>query len=152
MAEKGESKPLPAINPDSIKAFERYLDREPLNEELAEIRAGKTENEAHPVEITAGSTKEGTDRGGLLDWRPSRKQLVALSEIVDTEGWTILQTLLKKRLEILRETAITVSQNDPLQNKDVIANEWAYHGLYGKALSEMEPIVREQLDRLKVKE
>lgn len=137
-----------------LETFERYLDRQPLSEDLAEIRAGKMPGDEplHPAEVTNGATREVTDRGGLLDWKPNRRELVALSEIVDSEGWHILRNLLKKRLENLRETAITFSQNDPLRNKDAIADEWAYHAIQRKVLDDMELIVAEQLERLKVKE
>lgn len=162
MAEPTKSAALPELAPNSLTAFERYLDRKPLNEELAEIAAGQVPSDEprHPAEIADKSTPEDTDRvrpwkeprPGLLDWKPSRKQVAALADTIASDGWPVFLDLMKKRLETLRETAITVSQQDPLRNKDVVAEEWAYHGLYRKVLGEMEPIVREQLERLKVGE
>lgn len=160
-----ETKPaaaLPSLAPESLSVFERYLDRKPLNDELADLAAGKIPGDepTHPAEIANKDTPEGTERlrpwkeprPGLLDWTPTRKQVAALADTVTSEGWTVFLDLMKKRLESLRETAITVSQNDPLRNKDVVAEEWAYHGLYRKVLGDMEPIVQKELDRLKVRE
>jgi hypothetical protein len=162
MAEATKSPALPELATDSIAAFERYLDRKPLNDELAEIRAGNLSDPElpHPAEIADKDTPESTERlrawkdarPGLLDWTPTRKQVAALADTIASDGWQVFLDLMKKRLENLRETAITVSQNDPLRNKDTVAEEWAYHGLYRKVLGEMEPIVREQLDRLKAVE
>lgn len=138
---------------DTLTAFERYIDRVPLNEELADIRAGK-QDIAEPVlaESTNAVTAEVTERAGLQDWKPTRKQLVELSETFNSEGWKVFRTLMKKRLEILRETAITLSQIDPLRNKELISEEWAYHAIHRKVMDEMEPIVMDQLARLKVQE
>lgn len=153
--------PLPDLATNSLAAFEKYLDREPLNDELAGILAGESDGAEplHPAEVADGVTRESTTeatprtpRGGLLDWTPSRKQLGDLAETVGSEGWAVFLDLMKKRLEVLRETAITVSQNDPLRNKDAVADEWAYHGIYRKVVNEMQPMVHEQLARLRVAE
>jgi hypothetical protein len=145
---------LPDLATNSLEAFEKYFDRKPLNDELAEILAGKRAEEIPNAVTQEGTVKvtERIPRAGLLDWTPTRKQAAALAETVGTEGWAIFLELMKKRLEVLRETAITVSQNDPLRNKDAIAEEWAYHGVYRKVLSDIGPIVQEQLDRLRVVE
>lgn len=158
--------PLPDLATGSLEAFERYYNREPLNDELRAIREGKSEEPRGP-EVADGVTNEGTEAitgestrqgtpgktsASLRDWVPTRKQLGMLAETVGSEGWPVFLDLMKKRLEMLRETAITVSQNDPLRNKDDVAMEWAYHGLYRRAMSEMQAIVTEQLARLRVKE
>lgn len=161
MADNLKPHALPDLAASSLDAFEKYLDRRPLNDELAGILAGEADGAEplHPAEIAGGGTRENTveitartPRAGLLDWTPSRAQVVALAETVGSEGWAVFLDLMKKRLEVLRETAITVSQNDPLRNKDAVADEWAYHGIYRKVVNEMQPMVQEQLARLKVTE
>lgn len=153
--------PLPELAPNSLAAFEKYYAREPLNPELADILAGKSDGEAQPAadettkESTTESTVEGTRREagrGLLDWTPSRKDVGELAETVSSPGWEIAMLLMKKRLESLRETAISVSQNDPLRNKDAVADEWAYHGQYRRVLGEIGPMMQDQIKRLKVAE
>jgi hypothetical protein len=147
---------LPVLAPESLEAFEKYFRREPLNDELAAIQRGEDADPPHPAEIadkrTGEIAPEIAQRGGLLDWTPSRVELRELAELRTCEGWDVLMRLLKKRLEILRERAINGSQIDPLGNQGAIAQNWAYHGMYGQAIGEIEPMVMEQLERLKVKE
>src|ERR1700727_1451885 len=96
---------LPAMG--GLEMLDRYIDREPLNEELGAIRDGEVgvEVAVHPAEGTGKSTVEVTaestrlvERGELRDWVPNRRQLVALSEAMAGEGWGVYLLLQKRRL------------------------------------------------------
>lgn len=133
----------------SLDQYERYMKREPLNDELRAVQRGETllVEPAHPVDKAVAAV-EREKRPGLLDWQPSRAQLADLKEMVASEGWPVLMRLLEKRLEIARETAITLSQNHPLENQVGIAHAWTYHGIMKRVVTEMEPAVKQQVDRL----
>jgi len=133
--------------------YEKYLQGEPLNDELRDVRDGKVllTEPAHPVQKEQAK-QEREEADGLLNWEPSRKELVALNEMAAGEGWAVLMRLLEKRLEFERETAIKLSQVNPLRNSEAICEAWAYHGKLQQVVRGIGPMLKEQLKRLREEE
>ena len=128
---------------EALARFEQYLQREPLNEELAAVQRGEL-SAAPEVDLPqpreANKLPEEAMRGEL-----TRADRVALRELRQSEGYPILQGLLKKRFQLFEKRAITISKVDPLLNKDAIAKEWAYLGAMDQVMMDVEALIAAEL-------
>ena len=127
----------------ALERFERYLQRDPLNEELAAVQRGElppAPEATIPLQTEATVQRPEALRGAL-----TRAERVALRELRQSEGYPILQELLKKRFQVFEKRAITISKVDPLLNKDMIAKEWAYLGAMDQVMMDMEAVIAAEL-------
>ena len=101
-----------------MEQLERFTRGEPINEEMARVFAQRPEDvspAAAPARVVEDVERE-LERGERL----------ALKEMRMSPGWPVLQRLLEKSLHFHRKSVISMSEHDPLGNKDRNANQWAY--------------------------
>lgn len=135
---------------DARETLEKYLNHEPLNEELAAIREGNVDLLPHPVEKTA--PKRGSGRIDDPERDLTRAERLDLRELRQSDGWPVLMRLLLKRFLTLEKTAITISQSFPLQNAEGIAQKWHHVGVYKQVASEMELLLEQEIAELQAEE
>lgn len=103
---------------------------------------GKDEDSA-----AAGRETQGSKRRQIND--DDREWLRRLT---GEPGWQILMWLIDSTIEARQESAILLSQTDPIANRDMIAHEWTYVAamkevariLRGRVKSEIEELLRRQ--------
>ena len=134
---------------DGQAVLEKFLNREPLNDELAAIREGKISLVETPVEPVAAPRVGVIEEPNRELTRPERLEL---RELRQSEGWPLLMRLLLKRFLALEKAAITVSKSNPLANAEGIAQKWHYVGVYKQVASDMELLLEEELAKLKEEE
>lgn len=125
--------------------FDKYLRGEPVNEELAALKAGKLV-EFEPFQIGgAGQQNQSTEpRKGEI----TRADRVALKELVAQPGWSVLHRLMENATLIHQESATLLSQKDPLANAQEIAQAWAYVNLHRQVSAELEALVVFEIRKL----
>jgi hypothetical protein len=127
----------------ALGRFEKYLQHDPLNEELAAVQRGElppVQDAELPQQAEAAVQRPEALRGAL-----TRAERVALRELRQSEGYAILQELLRKRFQQIEKGAITISKVDPLQNKDEIAKQWVYLGAFAQAMLEIDALMAAEL-------
>jgi hypothetical protein len=128
------------------KAFQDYLAGEPLNEENAALKRGED-----PMSLPQQPTKatrapiEGVDR----DLR--QQERADLKEMREGPGWPVLERLIEKAFRIHERGAISLSQQDPLGNRDRIAEEWAYVTMVRRAGVEITALVDAEVAQIETK-
>ena len=132
-----------------LSSYEKYLNGEPLNDELAAIRQGKVSLIEQPVE------KEKAQKVSAID-EPmrelSRPERLDLRELRQSDGWPVLMRLLQKRFHVLEKAAITISQSDPLRNAQEVAERWAYLLMYKQVNFDIATMLDEELAKLRAEE
>jgi hypothetical protein len=103
--------------------FEKYLAGEPLNDELAALRAGRLpEFELQENAILAqsvGSEPLEDDEKPL-----TREECVALREMRTSAGWPVMQKLIRRTTIAHKKAAMLISEQDPLGAGRELANAW----------------------------
>jgi hypothetical protein len=103
--------------------FEKYLAGEPLNEELAALKAGRLpefELRENAILAQAGGSESFED-----DERPlTRDECVALREMRTSAGWPVMQKLIRKTTIAQKKAAMLISEQDPLGAGRELANAW----------------------------
>ena len=111
---------------DAATNFEKYMRGEPLNEELQALRDGRL-NEFTPMPGTGTGPEATIQLGPDNVNRPLDKwEREALKELRQGPGWGGLQRIMQKAIRTHEESAILLSQEDPLGKQSEIAQEWAY--------------------------
>ena len=108
--------------------FERFTRGRPINDEMAALRddpnfvakAMAVVGAVAQVEYAAPVPVEDVDR------ELERSEKLALKELRMSPGWPVLERLLEKAVHAHRKYVISMSEHDPLANRDLIANQWAY--------------------------
>lgn len=124
---------------------EKYLAGEPLTPELEAIRRGREPGEQPGG--TAAPALETVTAGGL-NQPLSRAERVALREMRASDGWGVLQKLLKRATLLRTETATKLSQVDPLANSDEIARAWANLIMFMRAHVDINDLVLSETRRI----
>ena len=103
--------------------FEKYLAGEPLNEELAALKAGRLpEFELREDAILAHSSESESFED---DAKPlTRDECVALREMRTSAGWPVMQKLIRKTTIAQKKAAMLISEQDPLGAGRELANAW----------------------------
>lgn len=125
--------------------FERFTRGEPINEEMRELRddpnfAAK-QQQASVLEMPRSQPLEDVERD--LD----RSEDLALKELRMSPGWPVLKRLLEKTCYLHQKRVISMSENDPLANKDAIANQWAYLNALKMAKNMVTVLVDDEVKR-----
>ena len=114
--------------------LERYIRGLPLNEELAALARGD-ERPEHPPEPTAASLLDDDDREHLR-------------RLIQEPGWAVTMRLLDAEIERLEDVAKAVSMNDPLGDRDIVANQWAYVAMLRRSKNLMIALVEREIQNL----
>lgn len=123
-----------------MSSLDKYLAGEPLNDELAALREGKTEVQLSR-EAPSSNGKRSEDPNRTL----TRSEREFLKELRQSEGWPVLIQVLEKRLEILKQAAMSKSERDPLGNQVEIAKSWAYVALLRDLIFSFPEMVKEEI-------
>jgi hypothetical protein len=136
-----------------LSPLEKYNQGIPLNEELAEMRAGveKVNAEADSSAALRNDNQKsgwmGTDERDA-DAELTRTERLDLKELRVSRGWAVLMRLQEKTLHAHRRGAIHVSMGEPLGNAATVANAWAYVKAYQRAQQELPLVVDLELKQL----
>jgi hypothetical protein len=127
--------------------LEKYLAGEPLNEELARIRAGKDEeppamDRLQQIHVAPEPARDkpltAADRQEIRDLRNS-------------PGWAIFLMLQKKAIATHIESASRLSRGGSLEADD-LANEWRSVRMFERACFEVVALVEAQIAELEREE
>lgn len=114
--------------------LEKYLKREPLNEHLEALAAGK--------EFEAESTPAIESELITDDDRETLKRM-------KFEGLPVLLKLLDAELEKCEASAISLSHADPLANRDAIAETWAYVSIQKRMRNLLVELIDSEIEKLR---
>lgn len=125
---------------------EKYLAGEPLNEELAALKEGRSRDFLETTPAWPPSLRLIT--GGDIERELTRGERMDLKELRQSAGWPVVVRLLEKTSAIHKKGAISSSQTNPLANKDTIAEEWAYCTMFDRAKGEIQALIEAELRQL----
>lgn len=100
----------------SMENFERFLNREPLTPELAAIRKGAEEQTLPIYQLPAPLPARE---------RLQREEMASLNELRHGELWAPLEAMAAIVVQKYVHAATMLSQEDPLRNRDQVAEAWA---------------------------
>ncbi len=118
--------------------FGRYLQGEPLTEELAQVRTGR--------QPATGVQSEGESEP--IGEELSRADRFELRDTVRRRGWQVFLKLQQRAIQSHVESATTQSQDDPLADPGRLAQEWAYLKMYRRACAEMVALAEAEIQIL----
>ena len=127
---------------DSSSAHEKYLRGEPLTPELAALREGRDPESTTP---RAPAERRAYDDPQRELNRPER---LDLKEFWEMPGQKLYQRISQKAVYFHEKRAIALSLDDPLSNRDQVANAWAYVNMFRRVVAELEVIVNTELAEL----
>ncbi|MGA9668421.1 MAG: hypothetical protein WBQ94_04390 [Terracidiphilus sp.] len=119
--------------------LEKYLAGEPLNEELALLKAGKLPllqepgNGAWLADVTRAAEVSLDEIRRPL----TREERAALREMRTGGGWIVLQKLLKRATIGHTEAAVRASEDDPLGKREEIAQLWLTLKVWKRLVADM---------------
>lgn len=104
--------------------FEKYLAGEPLNEELAALKAGRLpEFEIRQQSAMFQPSVTGGDEPTEDDEKPlTREECAALKEMCTLPGWPVMQKLIRRTTIAHKKAAMLLSEQDPLGAE--LKNAW----------------------------
>jgi hypothetical protein len=126
-----------------LTAHEKFLRGVPLTDGLAAVREGRDPETATPR--PAPAERRAYDD---LERDLSRAERLDLKEFWEMPGQKLYARLMEKAIHFHQKRAISLSQDDPLANRDEVANAWAYVRIYRRVAAEMEMAVNMELAEL----
>jgi hypothetical protein len=132
--------------------FEKYLDREPLTEDLARLRDGLGE----PLPALTGIL-QGWKPGSRIEIEDEDRSLTRAERLTLLEGRqggtvTTVIRLLRRSLRAKIRAATINSENDPLGRQAEIAQEWAYVMTFRRSSMELESLILAEIAILEAEE
>jgi hypothetical protein len=127
-----------------LTAHEKFLQGVPLNEELAAVREGKEPQTTAAARNAAAQRRAHDDDDRGL----TRAERLDLKEFREMPGWELFLRIADKCVRLHQKRAISLSQDDPLVNRDAIASAWAYVKILRRAVAELEAIVNAEVEQL----
>lgn len=103
--------------------FERFTRGQPINAEMELLRDDPNFVAKQMAEVAVMPRREPLED---VERDLDRGERLALKEMRLSPGWPVLERLLEKALHFHRKAVISISESDPLGNKDAIADQWAY--------------------------
>lgn len=126
----------------SSTAHEKFLRGEPLTPELAAIREGRdTETKPRPAPVERRTYDD-------LERELTRPERLDLKEFWEMPGQKLYLRIAEKAIRLHQKRAISLSEDDPLTNRDAMANAWAYVKIFRRVVAELETIVNGELGEL----
>lgn len=122
--------------------FEKFLNREPLTEELAALQRGEE------VEVPYAAPQFSIPDMRALD-DDDREHLRRLQL---ESGWSVLLRLINRDIAAHKNEAEKISEDDPLGKKDQVAQAWAYVGMMKRGRDRMLAIVQAEIETLRASE
>lgn len=124
-------------------AHEKFLRGEPLTPELAALREGRDVSSSTARPAPAERRSHDDPEREL-----SRPERLDLKEFWEMPGQKLYLRLAEKAIHFHQKRAISLSLDDPLANRDEVANAWAYVKMYRRVVAEMETVVNTELAEL----
>ena len=125
-----------------MTVHEKFMRGEPLTEDLAAIREGR---DPQPATRSAAPERKAWDDPAR---ELSRAERVDLKEWKEMPGWELFLRIAEKSVQAHQKRAISLSQDDPLNNRDAIAEAWAYVKIFRRAVVELENVVTAEVAEL----
>jgi hypothetical protein len=129
--------------PEPMTPHEKFMAGVPLTDELAAVRDGRDQPEPKPRPAPVERRAYDDPEREL-----SRPERLDLKEFWEMPGQKLYSRIAEKAIHLHQNRAINLSQEDPLKNRDQIANAWAYVKMFRRAIAEMELIVSGELAEL----
>lgn len=123
-------------------SLEQFLKGEPLTEELAALKRGDERDEdfrSSVPELSPSVVRSLDD-----DDREHLRRLKL------EPGWTVMLQLLDNDIRHQENLAKEASMNDPLGNREQVANAWAYIAMLQRAKNRIIMLIDEQIAKLTV--
>lgn len=118
-----------------LTKHEKFLRGEPLSADLAALRDGL--DTAPPPRAAPPARKAYDDPNRPL----TRAERLDLKEWFELPGWQLYLRLTERTSLFYQKRAISLSQTDPLNNRDTIAHAWAYSNMARGLAAELEAMV-----------
>jgi hypothetical protein len=126
----------------NLTAHEKFLRGEPLTPELAALRNGR-DPEMTPRPAPAERRAYDDPEREL-----SRPERLDLKEFWEMPGQKLYLRIAEKSIHFHQKRAISLSQDDPLTNRDEVAIAWAYVKIFRRVIEELELAVNGELAEL----
>ena len=127
--------------------LEKYLQGEPINAEMAALMAGRDPAlELEEDQAPAPAAAAGKSRRPITD--DDREELRRWSL---EPGMQIFRRLVDAWIDRQESQVRQTSLADPLENREAVANGWAYIAMQRRALAAMEGLIQREVDKLKQK-
>jgi hypothetical protein len=125
-----------------LSAHDKFLRGEPLSPELKALREGRDAPSFSPPK--APERRAYDDPGREF----SRAERLDLKELKEMPGWQLYLRIVERTMLFHQKRAISISQDDPLTNRDQIANAWAICSIARKVAAELEAVVNAEVGLL----
>ena len=122
---------------------EKFLAGQPLTSELAAIREGRDPETTRPRPAPAERRAYDDPEREL-----SRPERLDLKEFWEMPGQKLYLRIAEKAIHLHQKRAISLSQDDPLSNRDEVVNAWEYVKMFRRVVAELELIVNGELAEL----
>jgi hypothetical protein len=124
--------------------LEKYLQGRPINDDMAALMAGRDPALELEQEQAQASPAAGPDRRPITD--DDREELRRWKL---EPGWQIFRRLVDQWIDRQEAHVRQTSLADPLENREAVANGWAYIAMQRRALAAMEALIQRELEQLK---
>lgn len=124
-----------------LSSHEKYLQGIPLNSDLQKLSEGRDPQPTPASKPQKRSTE-------TIDRPLNRRERLDLKEWKEMPGYEVFLRLAENTVRMHESHAISMSQNDPLANRDSIANAWAYVKVLRQAVSSLELVVENAVAEL----
>jgi len=125
-----------------LSAHEKFLRGEPLTPELKALRDGR---DAPSFALPSAPERKAFDNPTREFTRAER---LDLKEFKEMPGWQLYLRIVERTMLFHQKRAISLSQDDPLTNRDQIANAWAYCSMARRVAAELEAVVNAEVGLL----
>jgi hypothetical protein len=126
----------------NLSTHEKFLRGEPLTPELAAVREGR-DPEAKPRPAPAERRAHDDPEREL-----TRVERLDLKEFWEMPGQKLYLRIAEKAIHFHQKRAISLSQDDPLANRDEVASAWAYVKMFRQVVAQLEVVVNAELAEL----
>jgi hypothetical protein len=120
-----------------------FLDGKTLPGVQARLDEDKDEPEPEPDPAPRAGAKKRTINNDEREW---------LRRLTVEPGWPILMWLVDSLIEAREESAILLSQTDPLTNQNAMVKEWTYIASMKEVAKVMRDRVRHEIEVLRQQE
>jgi hypothetical protein len=130
-----------------LGTLEDYLKGIPLNEDLAALKRGEDPYESTVEAVQAAASTFASAITSLTITDDDREHL---RRLILEPGWRVMIGLLDNEITHQEDTAKAASMNDPLGNRDQVANYWAYVAMLRQARTLVMQLVENEVAKLKL--
>jgi hypothetical protein len=123
-----------------MSQFDDFLEGKPLTPELALLRAGEDRGQVSPPPAAGKEMDFASPDRELTD-----AERLDLRQMYHHPGWRVMQRLQQRTLRAREKTVMILSQEDPLGNRDKIAESWAYLAIWKEQCLAHDVMIQNEL-------